>query len=548
MRTPTTVFGATTTTRGCALGAQALDQVVHLGGVAARVDAVRDVPDDALLVDDESGTHQALAPCAALVLLLLQHAVLAAHLALGVGEERDGNAVTVAEIGVRQAIVARDAEHHAVVLNKLLFVVGEISRDQGAAGRAVARIEVEHHVLLALERRQRDGLHVGVGQLEGRCGLSRLQHRERFYAKTFFKLQQPAPPRAVVSSLHIIVAVNSFLLGGLTPREFLRRHWQKKPLFVRGALPRFAGMLDERQLRALAARDAVEARVVERHGRRYQTVHGPFKSVRPKHRDWTLLVSGVNLHHADADRLLRRFSFVPQARLDDVMVSYATPGGGVGPHVDSYDVFLLQGSGRRRWRIGARTTWVASAGDLVYLPPGVRHDGVALEPCTTYSIGFRAPRGAELGAAFLDWLHERGLPEARYRDPGLRPAPHNARIPPEMVAFAARVLRRIRWTRADVAAFLGEYLSMPKPHVVFEPARRPRRGTIVRLDPKSQLLYRGARFFINGDALSVPARAAAALRAFADERSAATAALARAGLGRLISDWQRRGYVRVEAS
>src|SRR5438105_242197 len=423
MRTPTTVFGPTTTIGGCALGAQALDQVVHLGGVAARVDAVRDVPDDALLVDDESGAHQALAARAALILLLLQHAVLAADLALGVREERDGDAVTVAEIGVRQAIVARDAEHHAIVLNKLLFVVGEIGRDQGAAGRAVAR-----------------------------------------------------------------------------------------------------------------------------HGLRYQTVHGPFKSVRPKRRDWTLLVSGVNLHHADADRLLRRFSFVPQARLDDVMVSYATPGGGVGPHVDSYDVFLLQASGRRRWRIGRRANWVASAGDLVYLPPGVRHDGVALEPCTTYSIGFRAPRGAELGAAFLDWLHERGPPQARYRDPGLGPARAPARIPREMVAFADRVLSRIRWTRGDVERFVGEYLTAPKAHVVFQPQAARRLAGRVRLDPRSQLLYSGRRFFINGDSLTAPAGAAAALRRLADERSAAATALAGARLARLISDWQRRGYVRVESA
>src|SRR5438105_7263114 len=536
MRTPTTVFGATTTTRGCALGAQALDQVVHLGGVAARVDAVRDVPDDALLVDDESGAHQALAPRAALVLLLLQHAVLAADLALGVREERNGDAVTVAEIGVRQAIVARDAEHHAVVLNKLLFVVGEISRDQGAAGRAVARIEVEHHVLLALERRQRDGLHVGVGQLEGRCGLSRLQHRERFYAKTFFKLQQPAARRAVVSSLHIIVAVNSFLLGGLTPREFLRRHWQKKPLFVRGALPRFAGLLDEWQLRALAARDDVEARVVERHGRRYQTVHGPFKSVRPKRRDWTLLVSGVNLHHADADRLLRRFSFVPQARLDDVMVSYATPGGGVGPHVDSYDVFLLQGPGRRRWRISGKN-YIANPGDLLYLPPGVEHDGVALEPCYTYSIGFRAPRGAELGAAFLDWLHERGMPDAVYRDPGLAPVVHPARIPSRMLSFTADLLSRIRWSRRDAADFLGRYLSQPKPHVVFK--RSTGKGELVRLDPKTQLLYYGARFFINGESFSV--KHAQLVKELADRRQSDTRRLA--PLAGLIAEWQRAGYL-----
>src|SRR5205085_10430005 len=237
--------------------------------------------------------------------------------------------------------------------------------------------------LLALERRERHRLHVGVGQLEHRRGLSRLQHRERFYSKIFFKLQQPRARAAVVCSLHIIARVQLRLLGGLTPREFLRRHWQKRPLFVRGALPQLRNLLEVAELAALASREDVESRIVARRGRWRETSHGPFARMRARPRDWTLLVSGVNLHHAGADALLRRFSFVPQARLDDVMVSYATPGGGVGPHVDSYDVFLLQASGRRRWRIGRRANWVASAGDLVYLPPGVRHDGVALEPCTT---------------------------------------------------------------------------------------------------------------------------------------------------------------------
>ena len=178
----------------------------------------------------------------------------------------------------------------------------------------------------------------------------------------------------------------------------------------------------------------------------------------------------MNLHNAKADALLRRFSFIPQARLDDVMVSYATPGGGVGPHIDSYDVFLLQGAGRRRWTIsngGNRAVYVAEPGDLLYLPPGWRHDGVALEPCFTYSIGFRAPRGAELASAFLDWLHERGLPDARYRDPRLAPARRAAEIPAPMISFTQQALGRIRWSRGDVASFLGEYLSMPKPHVVF---------------------------------------------------------------------------------
>ncbi len=334
------------------------------------------------------------------------------------------------------------------------------------------------------------------------------------------------------------------MLGGLTPREFLRRHWQKRPLYVRGALPRFTGVLGARNLFTLARRDDVESRVVVRKARRWHTAHGPFAKIDVKGRDWTILVSGVNLHHAKADALLRRFSFIPQARLDDVMVSYATPGGGVGPHVDSYDVFLLQGGGRRRWTIsngGNRSVYTAAPGDLLYLPPGWRHDGVALEPCFTYSIGFRAPRGAELAAAFLDWLHERGLPDARYRDPRLAPTRHAAEVPQEMLDFAARALGRIRWSSDDVASFLGAYLSMPKPHVVFDGAGRSRGGR-VRLHPKTQLLYAGARFFINGDAFTVPARAAATLRALADEREAAASALARAGLGRLISEWQRRGY------
>jgi 50S ribosomal protein L16 3-hydroxylase len=286
--------------------------------------------------------------------------------------------------------------------------------------------------------------------------------------------------------------------------------------------------------------------VVERRGPRRETLHGPFARLRPRPRDWTLLVSGVNLHHGAADALLRRFSFVPQARLDDLMVSYATPGGGVGPHVDSYDVFLLQGRGRRRWRF-AGASFVAEPGDLLYLPPGVRHDGVALEPCFTYSIGFRAPSGTELGAAFLDWLHARGLPEARYRDAGFAPSRHAGRIPRELIAFAEHALGAIRWTGRDVARFLGEYLSTPKAQVVFVPQRASRalRG-VVRLDPKSQLLYSGRRFFINGDSFAAPGRAAGALRGLADARAADAAALARAGLARLICEWQQRGYLSVE--
>ena len=341
--------------------------------------------------------------------------------------------------------------------------------------------------------------------------------------------------------------MKSRLLGGLTAREFLRRHWQKRPLFVRAALPQLESVLDYRALCALAARDDVESRIVERRGGRWKTTHGPFGKVMPKKRNFTILVSGVNLQVAAAERLLRRFAFVPQARLDDVMVSLATPGGGVGPHIDSYDVFLLQGPGRRRWRVGNRV-YLAAPGDLLYVPPGWRHDGVALDRCYTYSIGFRAPRGAELGAAFLDFLHERGLPDATYRDPGLAPSRRPASIPAEMLLFARKTLRRIRWSDADVQRFLGEFLTMPKAHVVFRPGRSTRAisGSRVRLDPATQFLYSGTRFFINGETATVAARNAAALRELADRRSAPGARLAGPALAGLISGWQRLGYLHLE--
>src|SRR5687767_4412470 len=337
--------------------------------------------------------------------------------------------------------------------------------------------------------------------------------------------------------------MNSPLLGGLTAREFMRRYWQKRPLFVRNALPHLSGIVDQRRLMALAARDDVESRMVERRGRHRETTHGPFRRVALKAKS-TILVNGVNHHVPAADELLQRFAFVPQARIDDVMVSYATPGGGVGPHVDRYDVFLLQGPGRRAWRVENKR-YVAAPGDLLYLPPGVPHDGVALESCFTYSIGFRAPRGVELGAAFLDWLHQRGLPDADFRDPGLAPASRPGEIPRQMLQFSEKLLGRIRWSRADVIRFMGEYLSEPKAHVVFRPrpVRRALGRSVVRLDAKTRLLYSGARFFMNGESVAVSGKA---LRALADQRAAPGALLARAGLAGLISQWQRAGYVHFE--
>ena len=364
------------------------------------------------------------------------------------------------------------------------------------------------------------------------------------------------------------------LPGGMSAQVFLRRHWQKRPLLVRGALPGFKGAIGRNALFALAARSDVESRLVQRVKRSWQVTHGPLSRARISRagaKDWTLLVNGVNHHNAEAENLLRRFAFVPQARLDDVMLSYAAPGGGVGPHFDSYDVFLVQGQGRRLWRLararkfdlvpGAPLKLIAGfradaevlleAGDMLYLPPGWGHDGIALDACFTCSVGLRAPRGAELAAAFLDHLHERGLPDAGYRDPGLRPAARPAQIGREMLAFAERALARIRWTRGDVAEFLGRYLSTPKPNVVFSANAKNVRtisGRIVKLHPKTQMHYLGARFFINGEVL--PAQRAAqrrALAALADHRQAPGRTLAGAGLERLILQWHRAGFLLLEA-
>lgn len=358
------------------------------------------------------------------------------------------------------------------------------------------------------------------------------------------------------------------LLGGLSAQEFLRRHWQKRPLLVRGALPGWRGVAAREQLLRLAARPDVESRFVRRAGARWSAEQGPFARIALQ-RNSTLLVNGVNLHLAAADRLLREFSFLPQARLDDVMVSWAAPGGGVGPHYDSYDVFLVQAAGRRVWRIARPRRWrlVAGAplkliegfapeeeylvepGDLLYLPPGWGHDGVALDDCITCSVGLRAPQGEELAAAFLDYLHERGLPQARYRDPGLGAVQRSAELPRAMIAHARATLARIRWQRGDVERFVGRYLTTPKPHVAFAPPRRPlaraafarRLGReAVALDPRTQMLYRGAQLYVNGEP-PVPARG---LRALADRRRA----LVPAARTELIYAWYRAGYLHLERS
>jgi len=369
------------------------------------------------------------------------------------------------------------------------------------------------------------------------------------------------------------------LLGGLSAKAFLSQIWQTKPLLVRDAIPDFKGVVQAPELFALAARGDVESRLVWRRSGAWRLRYGPFSRTelaRLPGSGWTLLVQGLNLELPAAEELLRRFSFLPYSRLDDIMVSYATPGGGVGPHFDSYDVFLLQGPGRRRWRVGRTrdrtldpsaplkilrsfrpdSEWVLAPGDMLYLPPEWAHEGVALESGFTYSVGFRAPSHAESAREFLSWYVEGRIAiRGRYSDRGSAPQTNPAEIPRQMIRQTREAFRRIRWTAQDVPRFLGEYLSTPKTQVVFSrpaPRRSPAtfellcRARGVRLDLRTNMLFSGLDFFVNGERFAPPARLRAALSRLANERrlEAGPGGLSRPLL-QLLYPWYLSGWLHI---
>ncbi|HWD16352.1 MAG TPA: cupin domain-containing protein, partial [Casimicrobiaceae bacterium] len=347
--------------------------------------------------------------------------------------------------------------------------------------------------------------------------------------------------------MSVAILARMDLLGGRSVAAFLREQWHAQALLVTAAMPRFEGPVTRERLFALAGRDDVASRIVQRARGRYALYEGPFSRARLRAmpaRDWTLLVQGVNLHDEAADRLLRRFAFIPYARLDDLMASYAAPGGGVGPHYDSYDVFLLQAYGRRRWRYGRQRDLALrpdapvkllarfspeheatlAPGDMLYLPPDYAHDGVAVDECVTYSIGFRAPTYQALAEAFLDHLRDTVHVDGRYADRHLRPTKRPARIDATMQRKVARALAAIRWDADDVARFLGRHLTEPKPDVVFTPRPAPSRARFaqrigragVRLDPRVHLLYDAVRYYLNGDDAPLPTVDREALQSLAD--------------------------------
>jgi 50S ribosomal protein L16 3-hydroxylase len=367
------------------------------------------------------------------------------------------------------------------------------------------------------------------------------------------------------------------LLGGLDAERFLSQFWQTKPLLVRNAIPDFKGVVQAPELLALATRDDIESRLVWRRRGAWRLRHGPFSRsdlARLPTRNWTLLVQGLNLQLPAADALLRRFRFLPYSRLDDVMVSYAAPGGGVGPHFDSYDVFLLQGQGRRSWGVGRprgrkldpaaplqilrnfrpEMRWLLDPGDMLYLPPGWAHDGVALDSCFTYSIGLRSPSHRETAREFLGFLQDRVEFDGHDTDRGIKPARHPAEIPEKALRQAAAVARRIRWNRRDIETFLGEYLSAPKPHVAFLRPRPPRsvprfkslcRTRGLRLDLRTRMLFRVTAFFVNGERVEPAKGLRSWLVRLADERVLPAGRRMPAALLSLLHRWYAAGWLHI---
>ncbi|MBL8525668.1 MAG: cupin domain-containing protein [Betaproteobacteria bacterium] len=342
-------------------------------------------------------------------------------------------------------------------------------------------------------------------------------------------------------------------LGGISAQKFLKDYWQKRPLLVRGAFPNLIEPLSKQEIFALAARDDAESRLISRNGAQWQLTHGPIsrrQMATAKKGLWTLLLQDTQHFSRKAHQLLAAFNFIPHARVDDLMVSYAIAGAGVGPHIDSYDVFLLQGSGSRRWRISAQKDlrlkegaplkllakfkpeqeFVLKTGDMLYLPPGYAHDGIAESECLTWSIGFRAPSSQELGQAFLDYVRDDIKLGGQYEDADLIPTATPGAIDRQMRNRFAAMIRSVVATVATPATLdicVGRYLTEPKQHVYFdypEPELAPaafRKAVLrhgLRLDLKSRMLYDEDRFFINGEQWQILPADRALFRILADCR------------------------------
>ncbi|TLX62673.1 cupin domain-containing protein [Stutzerimonas nosocomialis] len=278
------------------------------------------------------------------------------------------------------------------------------------------------------------------------------------------------------------------ILGGISARVFLRDYWQKKPLLIRQALPGFQSPISADELAGLSLEEDVESRLVLEHGDRpWELRRGPFTEQTYQElpeRDWTLLVQAVDQVVPEVAELVEHFRFLPNWRIDDIMISFATPGGGVGPHFDNYDVFLLQAQGKRRWRIGqmcdsesplldhadlriladfeGTEEWVLEPGDMLYLPPRLAHYGTAEDDCMTYSLGFRAPSAAEVLTHFTDFLAQFLPDEERYSDADLEPTDDPFQIQQDALDRLKKLLAEHMSDERLLLTWFGQFMTEPR--------------------------------------------------------------------------------------
>ena len=360
---------------------------------------------------------------------------------------------------------------------------------------------------------------------------------------TAFYLSKPYQPPKAPQNLPLDLPWALF--GGISPRQFMGQYWHKKPLLVRGAIPAFAlanennerleSPISYSELVELSGQDDVESRLIQSKPWRFS--HGPFpkKSI-PKitQSNWTLLLQGMEAHHPAAANILSWFRFIPDARLDDLMISVAGVGGGVGPHFDSYDVFLIQMSGKRQWRISqqkdlslnpklplkilqsfqSEQEWILEPGDMLYLPPHIAHDGIALDTgCQTWSVGFRSPSFKELLQEGLwrlaESLEEQPNLDKKFADPKQLATTNPEQLPNELIRQLQEQLSKLQLHEADCfLPGIAAYLSEPKPNTFFDGPANPlsskhflaklAKQTLVP-SPQSRILSYGKQVFCNGE-------------------------------------------------
>jgi 50S ribosomal protein L16 3-hydroxylase len=355
-------------------------------------------------------------------------------------------------------------------------------------------------------------------------------------------------------------------LGAYSAHEFLQNYWQSKPLLIRqafGAAQPFVAPCQFDELLALALDPEAQARLIQSKRKAsgrvsWQVEQSPLEDLPSRNtKGWTVLVQGVDRHHAGVRELLNAFRFIPDARLDDVMISYASDEGGIGAHLDSYDVFLLQGQGQRRWRLAApkkqtrllsgqplklladfesEQEFVLEAGDMLYVPPGWAHEGTAIGECTTYSIGFRAPERAEVLRAWYeelaDMIAQQQTSPEHYRDPASSVAPAEpAKIPAAMTQQMRDWINSPLYAPEEIekeqAGFIGRYLSEPAPSVIFSApriapnsARWVKQATQkgLRLALGSRMLFDQFGVYMNGESMECSDRERVFLELLANQR------------------------------